>query len=206
MDAACGVRRLQRLRMEEKADEEAAPAPMDFTPATPAPAAAEEKGFDPTQCAPPRPCTRRPRLDLWGGGRHRARRAQRHHGCPPGADRGVAPRRSIVLLLFCPAPNPHPDRRAGTASRSASSSCSASSRPSRTLALSTSTTEWRRQEQWSSHRVLVGGCCCHSSGVAGSALSPCSIQKAREARTLNEDAKRWRCRVAVPFILNKFSF
>ena len=44
--------------MEEKADEEAAPAPMDFTPATPAPAAAEEKGFDPTQCAPPRPCTR----------------------------------------------------------------------------------------------------------------------------------------------------
>merc|ERR1712129_553027 len=40
---------LQRLRMEEKADEEAAPAPMDFTPATPAPAAAEEKGFDPTQ-------------------------------------------------------------------------------------------------------------------------------------------------------------
>mmetsp|Transcript_39512 Transcript_39512/g.94569 ORF Transcript_39512/g.94569 Transcript_39512/m.94569 type:complete len:84 (+) Transcript_39512:1-252(+) len=43
---------LQRLRMEEKADEkaeEAAPAPMDFTPATPAPAAVEEKGFDPTQ-------------------------------------------------------------------------------------------------------------------------------------------------------------
>jgi hypothetical protein len=66
--ATCGVRRLQRLRMEEKAEEaaeEAAPAPMDFTPATPAPAAAEEKpGFDPTQCAPPRPCTRRPGLGL----------------------------------------------------------------------------------------------------------------------------------------------
>eukprot|EP00964_Phaeocystis_antarctica_P055081 scaffold32389_cov67-Phaeocystis_antarctica.AAC.5 len=81
LNATCGMRRLQRLRMEEKADEkaeEAAPAPMDFTPATPAPAAVEEKGFDPTQCAPPRPCTRRLGLGAWGGGGHRARRAQRH--------------------------------------------------------------------------------------------------------------------------------
>lgn len=61
-DATCGVRRLQRLRMEEKAEEkaeEAAPAAsVDFTPATPTPAAAEDKGFDPTQCAPPTPCMR----------------------------------------------------------------------------------------------------------------------------------------------------
>ena len=107
-------------------------------------------------------------------------------GCPPGADHGVAPRRSIVLHLFFflrAAPNQHPDRRAGTASRSASSSCSAWSRPSRTLASSTSTTEWRRQEQWSSHRMLVGCYCCHSSGVAGSALSPFYSERTRGPHT-----------------------
>ena len=172
MDAACGVRRLQRLRMEEKADEEAAPAPMDFTPATPAPAAAEEKGFDPTQCAPPRPCTRRPRLDLWGGGRHRARRAQRHHGCPPGADRGVAPRRSIVLLLFCPAPNPHPDPEQV---QHHDQHLLPVLRGQGLLVL------WHRRlrrlsgggrSSGARTACWLVGCCCHSSGVAGSALSP----------------------------------
>lgn len=61
-DTTCGVRRLHRLRMEEtageKAEEAAPAASVDFTPATPTPAAEEDKGFDPTQCAAPTPCTR----------------------------------------------------------------------------------------------------------------------------------------------------
>ena len=45
-------------KAEEKAEEAAPAAAVDFTPATPTPAAEEDKGFDPTQCAPPTPCTR----------------------------------------------------------------------------------------------------------------------------------------------------
>ena len=67
---------------------------MDFTPATPTPAAEEDKGFDPTQCAPPTPCTR------VIGGWHRARRARGHHDCAPGAERGVAPSRGVVHLFL----------------------------------------------------------------------------------------------------------
>ena len=44
-----------REKAEEKAEEAAPAAAVDFTPATPTPAEEEDKGFDPTQCAPPTP-------------------------------------------------------------------------------------------------------------------------------------------------------
>ena len=49
---------------EEKSEEAAPATSVDFTPATPAPAAEEKGGFDPTQCAPSRTRTRRPGLGV----------------------------------------------------------------------------------------------------------------------------------------------
>lgn len=55
--AAAPLRPARSLRMEETdAPKEAAPTPVDFTPAPPV--EEEKKGFDPTQCAPSPTCPR----------------------------------------------------------------------------------------------------------------------------------------------------